>query len=59
MDNRLGIFYNATDGQNRKDMVEEWARGMYPDAWAELEEQGQTEHEEGYRVYNIKREWKA
>ena len=56
---RLGIFYNAIPGQNRKDLVEEWGKGMYGDAWAELEKLGQTEHEEGFRLFDIEREWKA
>lgn len=32
---------------------------MYGDAWAELEKLGQTEHEEGFRLFDIEREWKA
>lgn len=36
----LGTFYNAIPGQNRKDLVEEWAKDNYPDAWKELEKLG-------------------
>lgn len=56
---RLGTFYNAIPGQNRKDLVEEWAKDNYPDAWRELEKLGRTEHEEGHMLFNMKREFKA
>lgn len=56
---RLGTFYNAIPGQNRKDLVEEWAKDLYPEAWKELEELGRTEHEEGHLLFNMAREFKA
>ncbi|TVY92127.1 Complex I intermediate-associated protein, mitochondrial [Lachnellula willkommii] len=55
----LGIFYNAIPGRNRKETVAEWAKAMYPDAWTELEKVGQREHIEGWKLFNIEREWKA
>ncbi|CZR60764.1 related to complex I intermediate-associated protein 84, mitochondrial precursor [Phialocephala subalpina] len=55
----LGTFYNAIPGQNRKDLVEEWAKDNYPDAWKELEKLGRYEHEEGHMLFNMKREFKA
>ncbi|KAH6675597.1 putative complex I intermediate-associated protein 84, mitochondrial [Halenospora varia] len=55
----IGVFYNAIPSQGRKDMVEEWAKGNFPEQWAELEKIGQTEHEEGHRLFNIKRDFKA
>ncbi|KAG4441670.1 hypothetical protein IFR05_002877 [Cadophora sp. M221] len=55
----LGTFYNSLPGQNRKDLVEEWAKGLYPDIWKELCKLGQTTQKEGHRLFNIKREIKA
>jgi hypothetical protein len=56
----LGTFYNALPGQNRKDLVEEWAKETYPDAWTELVKLGQTKQKEGHRLFNMpKREMKA
>lgn len=49
----LGTMYNAIPGQNRKDMIEEWAKDLYPDAWVELEKLGQTTHEERHRLFNM------
>jgi len=59
VNNRLGTFYNALPGQNRKDLVEEWARELYPDVWAELEKAGQKTMKEGHRLFNVKREIRA
>jgi hypothetical protein len=59
MNNRLGTFYNAVPGQNRKDLVEEWAKELYPDAWADLEKVGQKTMKEGHRLFNMKREIRA
>jgi hypothetical protein len=56
---RLGTFYNALPGQNRKDIVENWAKDSYPVIWAELEKFGQIKHEEGHRLFNMKVEMKA
>ena len=56
---RLGIFYNAIPGRNRKEAVAGWAKGVYPEAWAELEKVGQREHVEGYKLFKIEREFKA
>ncbi|KAI9368948.1 hypothetical protein BJX61DRAFT_521624 [Aspergillus egyptiacus] len=43
----IGRFYNAIPYQYWKDEVEKWARGKYPDLWAELEGIERTEYEEG------------
>jgi hypothetical protein len=50
---RLGTFYNALPGQNRKDLVEEWAKDLYPDAWEELVKLGQVKAEEGHRLFKM------
>ena len=50
---RLGTFYNALPGQNRKDLVEEWAKEMYPDVWTELSRLGQRTMKEGHRVFKL------
>jgi hypothetical protein len=40
--------------------VEEWAKGIYPAIWAELEKLGQMEQKEGHMLFNMpKREMKA
>jgi hypothetical protein len=49
----IGTFYNALPGQNRKDLVQEWAVELYPDAWAETEKLGQFEHKEGHRLFHL------
>jgi hypothetical protein len=60
MSNRFGIFYNAMPGQNRKDLVEEWGKGVYPEVWAELVKVGQTTTDGGFvKVWLIQRECKA
>ncbi|KAG0652266.1 complex I intermediate-associated [Hyphodiscus hymeniophilus] len=51
----IGSFYNALPGQNRKDLVEEWAKDLYPDIWAELEKLGQRTMKEGHRLFNMKK----
>lgn len=56
---RLGTFYNAIPGVSRKELMEEWGKDKYPDVWKQLEKLGQTEHEEGYMLFNMKREFKA
>ncbi|EPE35328.1 hypothetical protein GLAREA_11027 [Glarea lozoyensis ATCC 20868] len=56
----FGIFYNAMPGQNRKDEIEEWGRGMYPEVWAELEKVGRMYVDEGFvTLFKIERTWKA
>ncbi|KAG4422284.1 hypothetical protein IFR04_004550 [Cadophora malorum] len=55
----LGTFYNSIPSQHRKDLVEEWAKGLYPDVWKELCKLGQTTQKEGHRLFNLKREIKA
>ncbi|RDW58065.1 hypothetical protein BP6252_13476 [Coleophoma cylindrospora] len=49
----LGIFYNSTKGQNRKDIIENWAKELYPEAWAELAKFEQIEEEEGWMTFKI------
>jgi hypothetical protein len=56
---RLGTFYNAAPGPSRKNEVEEWAKGNYPEIWAELEKQGLTTTAEGEELFNIKRDLRA
>ena len=51
---RIGSFYNALPGQNRKDIIEEWAKDHYPDIWTELEKLGQRTMKEGHRMFNMK-----
>ncbi|CZT12381.1 related to complex I intermediate-associated protein 84, mitochondrial precursor [Rhynchosporium agropyri] len=55
----LGTFYNSIPGQSRKDLVEEWAKGLSPDIWRALCKLGQTTQEEGHRLFNMTREMKA
>ncbi|CAG8978372.1 hypothetical protein HYALB_00010390 [Hymenoscyphus albidus] len=56
----LGVFYNAMPGQNRKDMIEEWARATYPEAWRELQAMGQTTIDGGFvKKFLIRLKWKA
>ena len=50
---RLGTFYNALPGQNRKDLVEQWAKELYSDVWAELSKLGQIEAKEGHRLFKL------
>jgi hypothetical protein len=50
---RIGHLYNTVIGQGRKDMIEEWARDLYPEIWAELEKLGQQEMLEGYRMFKL------
>lgn len=56
---RLVVFYNQVLSQHRKDMVELWAKERYPLIWQEVEKLGQTEQNEGHRLFNFKREMKA
>lgn len=53
---RIGTLYNAIPGQNRKDLVEKWAKDLYPAAWAELENFGQITADEGHRLFKIPQE---
>jgi hypothetical protein len=46
-------------GDAKKEAIEEWARDVYPEIWAELEQVGQRSTEEGIRLFNIVREVKA
>ncbi|KAG9238436.1 putative complex I intermediate-associated protein 84, mitochondrial [Amylocarpus encephaloides] len=56
----FGIFYNAIPSVDRKETIEGWGKGMYPEAWAELEKIGKTTVDEGWvTIFDIKREWKA
>lgn len=50
----IGTFYNALPGQNRKDLVEDWAKDHYPDIWTALEKLGQRTMKEGHRMFNMK-----
>jgi hypothetical protein len=56
----IGTIYNAIQGSNRKDLVEEWARELYPNVWKDIEKLGMYEHEEGHMVIQMpERELKA
>jgi hypothetical protein len=57
--NRLGTFYNAMPGQNRRDIIEDWAREHYPQLWEQLEKVGQRTTDEDFRLFNIVRDVKA
>ena len=50
---RIGSFYNALPGQNRKDLVEVWAKDHYMDVWTGLEKLGQRTMKEGHRTFNM------
>ncbi|CAL3967730.1 hypothetical protein PZA11_003960 [Diplocarpon coronariae] len=50
----IGTFYNSIPSQNRKDLVEEWAKALYPEVWKQLSELGQTTQDEGHRLFNLK-----
>ncbi|QSZ36827.1 hypothetical protein DSL72_006710 [Monilinia vaccinii-corymbosi] len=49
----IGTIYNAIQGSNRKDLVAEWTKELYPEVWKEVEKLGFTEHEEGHMVLNM------
>lgn len=49
----IGTIYNAIQGSNRKDLVAEWTKELYPEVWKEAEKLGFTEHEEGHMVLNM------
>ena len=49
----LGTFYNALPGQNRKDLVEGWAKESYPDVWNALSRLGQRTMKEGHRLFKM------
>jgi hypothetical protein len=55
----LGLLYNAAPGEHDKQAVGNWAKGHYPTAWRELQGYGQSTHEDGYEVYNVRRELTA
>ncbi|PQE04739.1 pentatricopeptide repeat domain-containing protein [Rutstroemia sp. NJR-2017a BBW] len=56
----IGTIYNAIQGSNRKDLVEEWAKELYPNVWKDIEKLGMYEHEEGHMVIQMpERELKA
>lgn len=46
-------MYNAIRGQERKDALESWATTLYPDIFAQLQELGQMEMREGYRMFRL------
>ncbi|KAJ8067422.1 hypothetical protein OCU04_004769 [Sclerotinia nivalis] len=49
----IGTIYNAIQGSNRKDLVAEWTKELYPEVWKEAEKLGFYEHEEGHMVLNM------
>ncbi|ESZ98428.1 hypothetical protein SBOR_1090 [Sclerotinia borealis F-4128] len=49
----IGTIYNAIQGSNRKDLVAEWTKELYPEVWKEVEKLGFWEHEEGHMVLNM------
>jgi hypothetical protein len=51
--------YNAAPGLNRKADVEQWAKGSYPELWAELEKIGKITTEEEIELFDIVRIVKA
>jgi hypothetical protein len=54
--NSLGTIYNSLPGQNQKDIIETWAKDLYPEAWGELEKLGQRTEKEGHRNFNMAKE---
>jgi hypothetical protein len=53
---RIGTLYNNIPGQNRKDLVEKWAKDLYSAIWAELNGLGQLTAKEGHRLFRIPQE---
>ena len=53
---RIGTLYNNIPGQNRKDLVEKWAKALYPTIWAELGDFGQLTAKEGHRLFRMPQE---
>ncbi|EDO02540.1 hypothetical protein SS1G_05016 [Sclerotinia sclerotiorum 1980 UF-70] len=49
----IGTIYNAIQGSNRKDLVAEWTKELYPEVWKEAEKLGFYEHEEGHMVLKM------
>lgn len=57
---RLAVFYNVIPGSGNKQHVKKWAEANFPEVWAEVEKLPVVTHkEDGYEMYDIKREWKA
>lgn len=53
-------MYNAVPGERNKKSVQIWAEQSFPEIWAELERVPIVQHkEDGYDMFDIKREWKA
>ena len=53
---RLGALYNAVPGQNRKDLVKEWACSLYPELWGELVARvPKAEQKEGHSLFQLPR----
>lgn len=55
----LGIAYNALPGQPLQQGFQEWARGRYPDVWAELMKVGRRMDEYSLCQFKIERVMKA
>lgn len=53
---RIGTLYNNIPGQNRKDLVEKWAKDSYLAIWVELEGFGQLTAKEGHRLFRMPKE---
>lgn len=56
---RIGVIYNAAPGINRKEEVEQWAKEVYPDLWAELEKIGKRTTVEEIELFDIVRTVKS
>ncbi|KIN06337.1 hypothetical protein OIDMADRAFT_90600, partial [Oidiodendron maius Zn] len=52
----IGTLYNNIPGQNRKDLVEKWAKDLYPAIWVGLEGFGQLTAKEGHRLFRMPKE---
>lgn len=50
---RLGIFYNSAMGHDNREMVQEWARRLFPDVWTEVAFLGKVQHEDGYYLMKM------
>ena len=55
---RLGTFYNAIRGEQKKDAVRAWAEERYPEAWAQLLRHGyypRRSRRDGQKLFKLSR----
>ncbi|MCJ1307812.1 hypothetical protein MMC25_001460 [Agyrium rufum] len=51
----IGMIWNATNGEQRQEEIQNWAESNLPEAWAELQKLGTRRLRTQRRVYKIKR----